>query len=452
MELQRSSDIYGIVIDPQSGHVLLMPGEGPTWTLPHVHVPDKRIWLANAGIVSVAMQKLLQAEVTVLRCVYSEALADGTHVDLIHVLENHGEDWIPPVQARWFSRGELEALPLACSEHGKVIDDALREVDSETVPALRPLWARPRWFKDASDWMDAQLAEKGYTLTTPITQLKNWGISCLLRAGTDRGTVFFKVSTALPLFGNEPALLQALAERYPDAVPPPIAVDASRRWMLLEDFGPELRSSATLQAWEFAAQRFGQLQLETAAHIDELLAIGCLDRRLEVLADQIDPLLGDEAALATMSAGEITQLRSLAPRLKEMCRDLAGYRVPYTLNHGDLHGGNITARTLRFFDWTDACIAHPFLDLPTVLADVDDLKDSLNARAHVLQVYLNLWTDHEPMERLREMWRLAEPLGALHQAVSYQHILAILEPDSKREMIWGVPEWLRRVLKAMEAQ
>jgi len=53
------------------------------------------------------------------------------------------------------------------------------------------------------------------------------------------------------------------------------------------------------------------------------------------------------------------------------------------------------------------------------------------------------------MERLREMWRLAEPLGALHQVVSYQHIVAALEPTSRPEMAGGVVDWLRRLIKAM---
>jgi aminoglycoside phosphotransferase (APT) family kinase protein len=152
-----------------------------------------------------------------------------------------------------------------------------------------------------------------------------------------------------------------------------------------------------------------------------------------------------------MTPDEIAQIRSLGPRLKAMCRDLAQYRVPYSLNHGDLHSGNIAAQSLSFFDWTDACIAHPFLDLTTVVVDVDELKEP-DARDHIIQTYLNLWTEYEPMDRLREMWRLAEPLGALHQAVSYQHILATLEPMSKQEMIWGVPEWLRRILKLLSAE
>jgi hypothetical protein len=439
--IHHSSDIYAILLDPISPRVLMTPDAEGKWTLPHVTIPGTRIWMANAEAAGDPLR-------TILRVVYSDYSADGMHVALIYVVENHSADWTLPTLARWVSLTELAALPLRDSVHREVIEGCLREAESGEVPALRPPWARPGWFQTAAAWMREQLSEQGYTVMTPIVQTKTWGISCLLRAGTDRGNVYFKVSTMLPLFGNEPALLKAIAERHSDAVPAPIAIHPDQRWMLMEDFGPALRSSASLSKWEDAIQRFGRLQVQAAAQIDELLAIGCLDRRLEVLASQIDPLLADDAALSPMTTDEISQIRSLGPRLKAMCRELAGYRVPYTLNHGDLHSGNITAQTLRFFDWTDACIAHPFLDLTTVVVDVDELQEP-TARERIVGLYLELWTAYEPLERLREMWRLAEPLGALHQAVSYQHILATLEPTSTQEMIWGVPEWLRRILKLL---
>src|SRR5690606_14044007 len=145
-------------------------------------------------------------------------------------------------------------------------------------------------------------------------------------------------------------------------------------------------------------------------------------RRLEILASQIDPLLADEAVIAQLTTDEIVRLRALAPRLKAMCAELAAYAVPASLNHGDLHSGNITGETLRFFDWTDACIGHPFLELCTVMAEVDDAVP--DGRERVLDAYLNQWHAFEPPERLRQMSRLANPLGPLHQAVSYQHINA----------------------------
>ena len=48
----------------------------------------------------------------------------------------------------------------------------------------------------------------------------------------------------------------------------------------------------------------------------DLLAIGCLDRRLERLAAQVAPLLEDTATLASqLDAVEIERLRALGPQL-----------------------------------------------------------------------------------------------------------------------------------------
>ncbi len=430
----------------------MIPDVQAMWTLPSVHIPDKRIWQPNVGIIIEPLRNLLQADVTVLRTVYKKVSEDETHVALIYALDNQSE-WNPPSGSRWVNRDELKLLALTWPEHRNPIESCLQEFESGNITDLRPPWAYPGWFKAAATWMMEQLSERGYKLSTPITQTKSWGISCLLRAGTDRGNVYFKVASALPLFGNEPALLKALAERYPEVVPAPIAIHAANRWMLMDDFGTELRSgTGNIHDWELVVERFAQLQHQTVNHIDDLLAVGCLDRRLDVLTSQIDPLMNDESTLATLTVEEIAEVRRLAPRLKAMCAELGRYRIPYTLNHGDLHSGNITEQTLWFFDWTDACIAHPFLDLVTLLIDAADLKTVPDGRERLLEIYLNNWTDYEPIERVREIWRLAEPLGALHQVVSYQHILAVLEPTSKDEMVWGVAEWLRRLLKAMSNQ
>ena len=447
-EAQPTSDIYGILLDDQA-RILLLPDGNGGWTLPHVHVPDERVWVPNVGIVCVGMSHMLAAEITVLRNASTYYSDDRLLARLICVIENQTEDWTAPEQAKWVHQAELEGLPLTYPEHQPIIASEMAEAETGQVPHLRPPWAQPGWFKLASSWMREQLTQHSYTFLSPIEQTKSWGISCLLRANTDRGHVYFKVATALPLFGNEPALLKALGERYPDFVPAPLAIEPDQRWMLMTDFGAELRTMPSLERYQSAVERFGQLQVQAASAIDDLLAIGCLDRRLHVLLEQIEPLFGDEAVLALLSADEIDRLRALVPRLKRMCEELASYDVPYSLVHGDLHSGNITGESLLFFDWTDACITHPFLDLCPVMSDVE--YDLPEGREPVLEVYLSQWLAYEPMERLRSMWRLAEPLGALHQAVSYQHILATLEPTSKQELIWGVPEWLGRLLKTMPA-
>jgi len=70
----------------------------------------------------------------------------------------------------------------------------------------------------------------------------------------------------------------------------------------------------------------------------------------------------------------------------------------------------------------------------------------------MLESYLALWTAYESLERLRQVWALAWPLGALHQAISYAHIVAGLETTAKHEVAWSISYWLRKVLQFLEPE
>jgi hypothetical protein len=168
----------------------------------------------------------------------------------------------------------------------------------------------------------------------------------------------------------------------------------------------------------------------TVDAVDRLLGAGCLDRRLAWLSAQAEgwlPAVQETGRLAGidaatwLSADEVAELAAAGPRLVAMCGELAAFAVPATLLHGDLHLSNVAKGPAGylFFDWTDACVAHPFLDMITVFHEKDGaLRDA----------YLAEWTRFEPPDRLRRAWELAEPLGALHHAVGYRSIVANLDP------------------------
>jgi aminoglycoside phosphotransferase (APT) family kinase protein len=224
----------------------------------------------------------------------------------------------------------------------------------------------------------------------------------------------------------------------------PLSLERERYWMLLADFGAPLEEKASLADKESLFRTFGQIQIAAAAQVDELLAMGCLDRRLDRLAAQIEPLLNDPEATAELDENEIKQLQALIPQLKARCDQLAGYKVPQTLVHGDLHTGNVTLYQgkLLFFDWTDACVAHPFFDVMLTI----NWENDLELQTRLRDQYLALWTTYEPMAHLFELWALAQPLFALHHAICYHQIVAGLEVTAKHELIAWPSYWLRKVL------
>ena len=110
-------------------------------------------------------------------------------------------------------------------------------------------------------------------------------------------------------------------------------------------------------------------------------------------------------------------------------------------------------RGCRFFDWTDACVAHPFLDLPTIRRGTSFAGEEVEAelRLRLRDAYLAEWASFEPPHRLARAWELALPLGALRQAVSYRSIVARLQPPVDRHMAGSTAWWLRRVLADLPA-
>jgi len=437
------TNIYGILPHPTEPRIL-MRLEETGWVLPHVHL-NEAVW--EAGRMSQALERELGIPTTGLRCASNCEDEVKHRIDAVCVLETHGPIPEPLWSGQWVGRDQVANLRLALPEHRAVIGACLAEAESGVIPPCRAPWALPGWYAEAASWIQAQLAQLGYTLTGPIEQVKSWCLACVLRAHTTTGDVYLKVAAASPLFINEPALMQGLARLYPDHVPAPLCIDRERRWMLLADFGSELGWGAPVEVREEVLGVFGRLQIESAQRVDELLAMGCMDRRLNVLANQIDPLLNDADVLSGLPEAEMAQLRALAPRLKAMCATLASYNVPPALVHGDMHMSNVARRNgnYLFFDWTDTCIAHPFLDM------IDILHEKAAAvQTRLRDRYLALWTDFEPMDRLLEMWALAYPLCALHQAVSYRYIIANVETTAKQDFDRDMPFWLGKILKSLQ--
>jgi hypothetical protein len=433
------SHLFAALRHPLEPQVLLLRSDR-AWRLPHVSVPDA-IWVADAEVVVSAFERRLGTKPWLLRQLQVTEDEASKRIDAVFELQLVERGWRPPVHGRWAGRGDLDGLRLKDEEQREFLGAYLDALAGGDVPEERPAWARPGWREDVRAWLDEEVPRLGHALAG-IEQVKHWSISSVLRVRTDGPDLYFKVPARLPLFVEEGLVTARLAERFPDYVPAPLAVEPERGWLLLSAFTELFGWHAPLETRCEALRRFAGLQRRTAELTTELLADGCLDRRLEVLETQIEPLLGDPEAVVRLSEEEVAALRTLVPRLREICRRLASFEIPATLVHGDLHLLNV-ARVdgqLKYFDWTDACIAHPFIDLLSLQWEKD-----ASQRAALLDAYLEPWRDVAPPERLLEAVALAAVVIPLHHAVSYQRIVAGLEPAAKPELD-ATHAFLREVL------
>jgi len=424
-----------VIADDEARLLFLEEGDGHR--LPCAEV--ERTW-DDLTVVREAVAKLTGVEAIVVRTI--ERTVDEERKVLELDLELEAVVGARALShAGWRSANEVAAVRL--SEEDRLL---IARHASDRPPPERPPWARRGWFAEASRWIEDALAEHGRRAIAPIEQISSWCISSILRAETEDGRVYFKATARSPLFVDEGTVTRGLATMLPGRVPAPIAVDPERRWMLLDDFGPVVGWEADLETRTALLSTIAQMQLETTSRQGELLALGALDRRPAWLASEIRSLLRSPEPLG-LDDDERERLAALEPRFVETCERLAAGAVPDALVHGDLHLSNVAGDgdAYVFFDWTDACLTHPFLDLLVVLFEEDAaLRQSLR------DAYLGAWADVASEDELLELWALAEPLASLNQVFSYRSIAANVERGAAPEFDSMIPYWLRKALASSE--
>ncbi|MER7420510.1 phosphotransferase [Micromonospora peucetia] len=317
-------------------------------------------------------------------------------------------------------------------------------------------WADPHWPDAALDWIGDRLGQHGQRVVGPVEpRVRPW--SLVWRVPTDTGDVWFKANN--PGTRHEAALLAALARLAPGRVLDPIAVDADRGWSLLPDGGRTLRDAlggdrSQLTRWERVLPEYADLQRAVAPEAGELLALGVPDHRPELLPELFEALLDDEESLLFGTEDGLTveayeRLRAHRAGFAEDCRRLAGSGVAPTIQHDDLHDGNVFAADdqHRFFDWGDASVAHPFGTLLVTLNSVADafgLPDGDPALARLRDAYLEPWSAGHDPGTLREAARLAVRVTRVSRALSWRRALQSTDP-TRAEYASAVPGWLQEL-------
>jgi hypothetical protein len=325
-----------------------------------------------------------------------------------------------------------------------------------TDPRLR--WVQSEWLAVARSWIRARLAEHGLELAGEIEQPHVRWWSTVLRVPTSDGVLWFKANA--PPHAFEAALLAILERSAPGHVPELVALDVDHGWLLMRDGGERLRElvrdSADLQHWQTLLPEYAQLQLSLAPHVGDLLEAGVPDERLALLPTHLAALLDDHEACMVgrddgLSVEEYDRIGALLPEYAECCARLASLGIPETIQHDDLHDGNVFVRGGRylFFDWGDSCVSHPFhslvvtmralvhrLELPPGGPDVLRLRDA----------YLEPFARFGSQAQLVEAADLAHFTGTAARALSWHRFLSAREPEFRGGDADAVPYGLKRLL------
>jgi aminoglycoside phosphotransferase len=432
-----------VIYDAASGSVLLETADGRS-ALPVVQADLPWPWTGAVGPINQAVSTELGLSVITLRAVPTQKPREADAIEAIVFMEHRGEAGAHTLASHrtWVSRDDLVAREFATASERALVANFMREVGVADVPKLRATWSQVGWFAEACTWAETELGQLGRRLVGPVEQMRQWSISSILRFPTDRGEAWLKAVP--PFFAHESALMRHLAAESPH-VPVVLSSDDRRGWTLMEAVPGTNASDTTAMA--DALRVLAHLQMSWIGRTDELLSLGCPDRRLATLPGDVAALLQRDELRTQMDTGPWAQIERAVEALPELCNALARLVVPETLMHGDFHPGNVMISDggVVIIDWTDGCVGHPFFDLATVLP-----RDVV-ARSALLSAYTDVWAQRFDPNEATEAVAVCDALACLHHAVSYQRIVDSIEPEARWGLGGAVGRWFERFLDKLDA-
>jgi len=293
------------------------------------------------------------------------------------------------------------------------------------------------------DLAAAQLWIRRYVdVAGPIEPWHERPWSTVLRIPLADGAAWFKACAPVQAF--EPRLTRDLFSRWPDRVPEVLACDQGRGWLILRDAGTPIRALGNPpDIWLTALPLYAELQRSEVAHANDHLAHGVPDLRIQTLPGLFDDLLRHNLPLERL---ELLRLREFGRRLADLCQELAAANVPETLQHDDLHAANVYTRDhrLRFLDWGDTSISHPFMSLVVTfrfLEETNHLSPVDPWFARLRDAYLEPWGGD-----LAAAFDLAIGIGAFAHAIAWARQRDYLPANARPSFDKGFAIVLQRAL------
>jgi hypothetical protein len=304
---------------------------------------------------------------------------------------------------------------------------------------LRAPWTRPGWYERACAWIERALADAHRPPAAAIVQHRHWGISSVMRVQTESGRVWFKAVSEH--FRHEPSATAFIAGLAPDATAGVVAWDADEGWMLLEDLPGDAVPDEDGHGTAYA--RLAQVQAMTGGRHHDLLAAGCARRPLIEIPGELanvfdDPILSDWLSVDSGRAARIVDwLVDAVERVEQL-------GLPDVLVHGDFHPGNVRLvdERLVIFDWSDAAIAKPFVD---VMTWATWLPHDASARDALWQSFADVWADVLPAAAWLELRPTLEGIAGAYHVVSYAGIVRSLDRLRRPEHAGGMTEFFKFV-------
>jgi len=316
----------------------------------------------------------------------------------------------------------------------------------------------PEFVRRVRTWADETASSAGFRAEGPLEQFHVRPWSTVFRVATTRGTLFLKCCGPTQAF--EPRLTALLQSTRTGVARNGETVHATEPWMLVTDGGQRIDKAYPgadiLGAWRTVLPRYAELQRAMTSHVTDALAVGTPDHRAPVLISDLETSIAEEPWLDRarddrLTVDERAALQRVVPAVERACAELAALGIADTVQHNDLHQGNVLIRDGHavVFDWGDACVSHPFLSLAVTMRFAASRAGLPTDAAEILALrdaYLEPWTGHAGAEDLRAAAALARRLGELSRTLTWR-VVASAYPGVVDHYPGGFAGSLRRVLR-----
>lgn len=298
-------------------------------------------------------------------------------------------------------------------------------------------WATGDWFEEIDAWVSMVLEAYELRRTAPLERggVEIWSTQVLVP--TDHGKLFLKAVN--PGQQSEVVLTAAAARLVPDQLVMPLAVEPMRGWMISPDYGETMARipSTDYRLWERILADFARLQRGLVPYGNELFDAGLTQLDPAFLPVYIDDQILLHASMPAdhplhLPARDADDLHAQLEPLHAMCAFLDAGPVPLSLDHNDLHRGNVFLpsapdESLRFIDLGDAYWAHPFSSLAVPLRTMSKELGTTPADPRIrraVTAYLHEWEEYGTVDELRHYIEPALRLGKLQAHGTWMRILA----------------------------
>lgn len=290
-------------------------------------------------------------------------------------------------------------------------------------------------------WASEQLQASG-PVEVEVERLRAWSYSAALRA--DGRRVWVKANCCG--FAHEGPVLRLLAEHCPGTAVEPLAVDVPRGWILIRDAGLTWaeRGAATVAGYRRLFPAYANLQRELSPLAQAFVDAGAPDLRGDALADLLVAAVAcaraeDVHGEHHVADDEAARLLAWEATVRELAEALAGSPVRPTLEHNDVHLGNVVGADVTFLDWGDSVVCHPFLGLANAVDFAADALQLAPALADLERSYFAAYQDAGEEQLLREDVERARVLAPLIRA----HTWTRAPHEARRQYPAVLPDALR---------